>query len=161
MGRLIFTFLFIVTVLSCNKNDVLAIDDDLSLETTGLREKYSDKVVGSWSHTRSKDLTHVEQEYTFNNDGSVQGHVLIMIRDSVVVKGEKVATDWKALIDSDLKGTWNLRYSSSLKANIIQLKFDTEWGYNSSVYFYSVDSNTLVINSPFAYNGKIEMKRKQ
>ena len=84
-----------------------------------------------------------------------------MIRDSVVVKGEKVATDWKALIDSDMKGTWNLRYSSSLRANIIQLKFDTEWGYNSSVYFYSVDSNTLVINSPFAYNGKIEMKRKQ
>lgn len=43
------------------------------------------------------------------------GHILFMTRDSVVINGEKVITDWNRLIDNDIAGEWSLLYKSSSK----------------------------------------------
>lgn len=100
--------------ISCER-DFVASGDEYTPETTHIRDLYLEKISGEWIHTEISNFSYIKQYYNFKSDGIMLGHILFMTRDSVVINGEKVITDWNRLIDNDIAGEWSLLYKSSSK----------------------------------------------
>lgn len=161
-NRTVFALLCFISLLlfsSCSKDSEMPIDDNKSQETLRLRDLYATKVQGSWSHVYEKELVCVEQSYTFDEDGTFKGHLLVKTREWVTVKGESVLTDWETLIDDDITGVWDLRYLSSEKRNVMTLAAQSGYAPSSPLDFIGADDDFLEIKSPYIINEIIKMKR--
>ncbi|MCM1078952.1 MAG: hypothetical protein NC344_05110 [Bacteroidales bacterium] len=135
------------------------MDDTASVETKDLRELYAGKVQGSWMSVLEAELTYLEQRYTFGGDGRVDGHVMLKSRKRVMVEGESLLTDWETVVDDDVTGTWDLRYMSSVQKNVLYLKMNSEFAYNSIIEFIGVSDSFLEITSPVFTNKIVRMQR--
>ena len=85
--------LALITLASCYIEPERLTDDAASQETKALREKYTDKVIGNWEYVLQSDLGYMKVNYTFADNDIMEGHLLYMTRDSVMVMGERVVTD--------------------------------------------------------------------
>lgn len=100
-----------------------------------------------------------KQYYNFKSDGIMLGHILFMTRDSVVINGEKVITDWNRLIDNDIAGEWSLLYKSSSKKNVLYFNARGKFGDSKYVDFIGVNDSVLEIQSPLIISKIIRMHR--
>ncbi len=152
MKKYIIWSLLFLFFISCDRDHV--VPDDESSKTAQLRELYLEKIYGKWSYTETSTFYHIEENYDFQADGQVSGHMLLMARDSVFVNGEKVLTDWEKAIDDDVAGKWNLYYDSFLKQNVLSIG-------NKVVEFIGVNDSILEIQSPLIGGKFIKMHRKE
>lgn len=151
--------LLLMVLTSCRKELESAPDDAASLETKALREKYTDKVIGNWEYVRQSDLRYMKVNYTFADNDIMEGHLLYMTRDSVLVKGERVVTDWYVSFDDDFAGYWDLRYLSSEKKDVLHLCFTSGYCQNEFSEFYDVSDSILEIQFPIQPNNVVRMNR--
>ncbi len=146
-------------VVACTRDVVSPIDDENSKETALFREQCWSLVCGRWSQEDSAALAHIKQQYYFTPDGSFDGHMLIMKRDSVSVDGKKVVTDWENVVDNDVYGRWKLLYDSKLKKRVIHMDYASYMIFQSYLYFESVNDSVLEVSSPLSVDRIIKMRR--
>ena len=151
--------LALITLVSCYNEPEPQPNDAASLETKELREKYANKVKGNWEYVLQSDLGYMKVNYTFADDDIMEGHLLYMTRDSVMVKGERVVTDWDVSIDEDFAGYWDLRYLSAEKKNVLHLHVTSGYAQQEFAEFYDVNDSILEIQSPYPMTKIARMKR--
>ena len=156
---LVCLMLILVTLISCHKDLDLVPDDATSLETKDFRNRYIQKVAGSWEYVRQADSGYQRLIYTFADNDVLEGHHLLKTRDSVMVNGERVVTDWKTIIDEDFSGKWDLRHLSSENINVIYLRNISGYAQKDFLEFYDVNDSILKIQFPFYSNDVVEMRR--
>ena len=144
--------------ISC-ESDIVTSGDEYTPETTHIRDLYLEKISGEWIHTEISNFSYIKQYYNFKSDGIMSGHILFMTRDSVVINGEKVITDWNRLIDNDVTGEWILLYKSSLKRNVLYFNARGKFGDSKYVDFIGVNDSVLEIQSPLIISKIIRMHR--
>ena len=153
-------FLLLLFFVSCER-DIVVSGDDYTPETAQLRNLYLEKIYGEWMYTETSTFSHIEQYYNLCSDGTIDGHVLFMTRDSVFINGEKVITDWKRIIDNDITGEWSLLYKASLKKNVLYFNAKGKIGKSQYVDFVDVNDSILEIQSPLIISKIIKMHRKE
>ena len=68
---------------------------------------------------KSTSFSYIEQNHSFQKDGTLKGNILLKERDSVFVNGIPTFTDWHVVLESDIAGKWDLLYQKSQKKNVL------------------------------------------
>lgn len=160
MNKHLYILFFLFLFSSCN-NDVKLIGDEHSIETQILRKSYENKIKGEWIYKTDSSLSYIEQKYEFKENGILRGHILLMSRDSVFIKGKPELTDWKKIIDQDFSGHWSLLYNSSKKKNVLFFDARAQFGNTCYVDLLNVNDSILDIKSPLLISQRIKMHRKK
>lgn len=144
--------------ISCER-DIVTLGDECTPETTHIRNLYLKKISGEWIYTEISNFSYIKQYYNLKSDGIMSGHILFMTRDSVIINGEKVITDWNRVIDNDIAGEWTLLYKSSSKKNVLYFNARGKIGDSKYVDFIGVNDSVLEIQSPLIISKIIRMHR--
>lgn len=152
-------FMALIVISSCT-NDVSFLGDEYSQETADLRNLFYDKVVGDWTYKKSTSFSYLEQNYSFQKDGTLKGNILFKKRDSVYVNGIPTLTDWYVVLESDIAGKWDLFYQKSQKKNVLYFDGRGKYGESKFVDFFTANDTILDIWSPLLVNERIKLHRK-
>ncbi len=168
MRKTIFIFFaFIATIIfiSCDVATPKIIEEEVSEKTSELRKKYKDKLIGSWYFKRENKKRKAFEAYTFEKDGTMTGILKYMKRDSVIIGGKPMLTDWSFVIDDTIKGKWELYYSGdmemnilSINANVVSSQKEKIIPFHTNFQFIDVNESTLHIAGLFT-SGMGEFKR--
>lgn len=153
--------MFLICISSCGNHITLPIDDEHSQETALFREQCLGHVYGKWGYVDSTTLLRIEQHYCFKPDSIFDGHTQIMARDSVLINGKHVLTDWQPAIDKDVHGEWKLLYDSKAQKRIILMNYANSITLQSSLDFIKVNDSILETSSPLLVNKTVMMHREQ
>lgn len=157
---LFFVSLFLLIIASCT-NDVSFWGDEYSQETADLRKSFYDKVVGDWTYKKNTPFSYLEQNYSFQKDGTLKGYILLKKRDSVFVNGSPTLTDWYVVLESDIAGKWDLFYQKSQKKNVLFFDGKGKYGESKFIDFFTANDTILDIWSPLLFNERITLHRKE
>lgn len=159
----IITCMALMMLASCSHGPELT-GDSASQETKELREKYAEKVKGSWEYIEQTDKIYIKLNYTFADKDEFEGHVLVKIRDSAMEEEKPEPTNWKTSIDEDVTGRWVLKHMSSEERNVIILDVFSGNGMignavRSYLDFYDANDSILEIQAPALIADVIKMRR--
>ncbi len=84
-----------------------------------------------------------------------------MARDSVLIKGKYMLTDWQPVIDKDIHGKWSLLYDSKNQKRIILMDYANGITLQSSVDFITVNDSIMEISSPLSMKKTVTMHRER
>ncbi len=138
--------LFLVSLLfllllsfGCNGSSS-EVNDETSMETRDLQNKYDTAITkGRWYNrqmTGNENNIDVVQKYTFFNNGTLSGSVMVIYSKDT-------------LVDEYVSGNWNLIYLSekSYPAMHVKTKGKTQ-NYDAYCRFVDVNDSVLTMESP-------------
>lgn len=153
--------LFLICITSCNDHVTPPVDDEYSEETAIFRKQYLGLVYGKWGYVDSTTLLRIEQHYCFKRDSIFDGHTTIMARDSVLINGKYVLTDWQPAIDKDVHGEWKLLYDSKVQKRVILMNYANGITLQSSMDFIKVNDSIMETSSPLSMKKTVTMHRER
>ncbi len=153
--------MFLICITSCDDHVTPPVDDEYSEETAIFRKQCLGLVYGKWGYVDSTTLQRIEQHYYFKPDSIFDGHTQIMARDSVLIKGKYMLTDWQPVIDKDIHGKWSLLYDSKNQKRIILMDYANGITLQSSVDFITVNDSIMEISSPLSMKKTVTMHRER
>lgn len=151
--------LFLLLLASCDKGLVI-YDDESAEKTANIRSLYLKHLYGSWKSTEISPFFYIEQHYDFKPNDKVNGHLLLMARDTITINGKMNITDWKKIIDVDVTGEWSLLHKSSVGKNLLYFNVHSQYAGNQYLDFIHVNDSILEIQSPMILTKIIRMRRK-
>ena len=144
MRKLSFLLLFAVTILfvSCGNDEPI---NENELKTNELRNKYNDKIVGSWWQERQNESVKLFEQLTFAGDGSLTGYVKKQNRHKVSVDEQEVWTDWETSENSNFQGNWSLLWKDgkSYLNLYATINNDEEFPYSEVWYGQDIPFNEI------------------
>lgn len=125
-----------------------------SEETEKLRHRFEEKMVGVWHLHNEDKFRRMFVQFTFYEDGSLNGVEKIQYRVSEIVDAKSSLSFWQTLLERNyLKGRWVLYHDEHDKTNNLQLNalvtdFDVKSPFNisHSYQFDNVTQEHLYIN---------------
>lgn len=151
---------FLICITSCDDHAALPIDDEHTEETALFREQCLGLVYGKWGYVDSTTLQRIEQHYCFKPDSIFDGHTKMMTRDSVLINGKYMLTDWTSIIDINVHGKWSLLYDSRAQKRIILMDYANSITLQSSLDFIKVNDSILETSSPLSVKKTVTMHRE-
>lgn len=152
--------LFLITFFYSCRDEPHFMGDEYTKETKDLRSKFTNQIVGTWVSIQDSVYTYIEEQYNFEDNNILAGRYILRSRDSVMINGAKVITDWRTIIDQDLSGHWFLLFNSSTNKNTISFDARNKFGRSAYIELFNVTDSFLDIQSPFTGH-RIHMHRKK
>lgn len=135
MRKISFLLLFAVSILfvGCGKDAPISEDE---LKTNELRDKYNNKIVGSWWQEKQNESVRLFELLTFSSDGNLTGYVKKQTRRKVNVDKQEVWTDWETSEDSALQGNWSLLWKDGKSYLYLYATINNDKDFPYSVVWY-------------------------
>lgn len=126
-----------ITLVGCGNDEPINQNE---LKTNELRNKYNDKIVGSWWQERQNESVKLFEQLTFASDGSLTGYVKKQTRHKVSVGGQEVWTDWETTSgNGDLKGNWSLLWKDGKSYLNLYATINNDEEFSHSEVWYGQD----------------------
>lgn len=147
-------FAWLIALAACTSSPRYT---EQALRSMEAAKKYHSMIAGNWHYEKNSKKVKWVENFSFNEDDTFVKVLSGVSRDSVVVGGKSVWTDWTTFADDTLTGTWRIGWSEEYNSPYVMLNSKLKGGTVAEIkQFEFTDNGQFILN----VNGRMSPMQK-